>query len=297
MVVITRSQGHKIVEQMALRRAVQSVIFVIHADFLDSFLDAALYNNNLATSVQSLHIIFHRTFPPIPKLCRCLLAIRNVVDLELQLPRASAANWVETIEDTIITTSKYPFVLLSEIEGPSLRNVSDFALPLICLLSSSSTSTTALTVLQLDFDPTDYDLLRRIANAAPFVTTLKLVERSRSVSARMPRLRRAWNFYHQWAQDLAQLKRLHRFALKTSLSMVQNPGSDEDERKLLTQWRLDHYSTHDWIYAWDQPSVLRHLTLWYLAESKAGILSSWDMVDGCWLKTRGYLDPPADAFC
>ncbi|EGN98083.1 hypothetical protein SERLA73DRAFT_74331 [Serpula lacrymans var. lacrymans S7.3] len=93
MVVITRSQGHKIVEQMALRRAVQSVIFVIHADFLDSFLDAALYNNNLATSVQSLHIIFHRTFPPIPKLCRCLLAIRNVVDLELQLPRASAANW------------------------------------------------------------------------------------------------------------------------------------------------------------------------------------------------------------
>ncbi|EGO23489.1 hypothetical protein SERLADRAFT_438797 [Serpula lacrymans var. lacrymans S7.9] len=258
MVVITRSQGHKIVEQMALRRAVQSVIFVIHADFLDSFLDAALYNNNLATSVQSLHIIFHRTFPPIPKLRQCLLAIRNVVDLELQLPRASAANWVRLLQGIrlprleLLHTDCPPFSLaqflnehaaithlnmsgrnyrghdyyelantrlsfLSEIEGPSscvtslvrdsptsrvaahCVNNADFALPLICLLSSLSTSTTALTVLQLDFDPTDYDLLRRIANAAPFVTTLKLVERSRSVSVRTFLLATITNKAHKLA--------------------------------------------------------------------------------------------------
>jgi hypothetical protein len=41
------------------------------------------------------------------------------------------------------------------------------------MLSSAAT----LTVLQLDFDPSEFGLLRCVANVAPLLTALKLIEK------------------------------------------------------------------------------------------------------------------------
>lgn len=60
----------------------------------------------------------------------------------------------------------------------------DVDLPLPRVLRAISTSSAPLCVLQMDFDPTDYDIVAQIAVAAPGLNALKLIEKGRKVSVR-----------------------------------------------------------------------------------------------------------------
>ncbi|KAH7904165.1 hypothetical protein BJ138DRAFT_1019498 [Hygrophoropsis aurantiaca] len=168
--------------------------------------------------------------------------------------------------------------------------------PLPRLLYSLSTSTATLTILHLDFDPNERDILRQIAAIAPLLTALKLCEKSLSLTTRGTgvRLRRAWNYSTEWRDHLMLLGHLSRFLLKTTAPLVRTLGSKREEAIMVSNWtrgvvRRGGVREHP---------ALEHLTLWYRSEVDGGVLCFWDKVGKgrSWVRASRLFSPGSEAF-
>ncbi|KAH7908062.1 hypothetical protein BJ138DRAFT_1128715 [Hygrophoropsis aurantiaca] len=161
--------------------------------------------------------------------------------------------------------------------------------------NSLSTSIATLSVLHLDFDPTDRDILSKIGKAAPFLTALKLTETSLPYGIqRGSRFRRAWNHASQWKSGLLLLPRLSRLLLKTAAPLVTTPGDQSQEAILVSKWT--HTKRRSGMR--DEHPTLQHLTLWYLSDSDSSYLCYWSQAwkDGVWARTGSISQPPPEAF-
>ncbi|KIK15053.1 hypothetical protein PISMIDRAFT_16806 [Pisolithus microcarpus 441] len=134
------------------------------------------------------------------------------------------------------------------------------------MLKSLASSTSTLTLLHIDFDPSDRDILKRISEVAPNLTALKLIEKESLPQGRSLRQRRPWNGSSEWRNDLRRFPRLHRFLLRTPISLVRTPSIEREELDLLRAWTCIKSTPH--------PSLM-YVTLWYLAESPSATLKSW----------------------
>jgi len=90
---------------------------------------------------------------------------------------------------------------------------------------------------------------------------------------------RAWDNTAQWASDLALMASLKYFGIRTSAPLVDSPDGELD---LIVAWTASHHS-------------LVHIALWYHI-SEHRILNYWELNDGAWTCTYGYIDPNFDFF-
>ncbi|RDB16128.1 hypothetical protein Hypma_003375 [Hypsizygus marmoreus] len=173
-----------------------------------------------------------------------------------------------------------PSLNISEISGPSTCIA-----PLICgspllrvtatydresdnhisLFASFALLSANITYLSLDFAaiPRDFDILKSIAAAAPFVMSLELIQKCASGELIYP-----WNDAVRWANDLRSLSYLTLFSLRTSASLIERVGHKADERRLIRRWSGD---------AMQFPPQLRAIDLWYrlYRKSEPGLASFW----------------------
>ncbi|KAI6121628.1 hypothetical protein F5141DRAFT_1211289 [Pisolithus sp. B1] len=137
------------------------------------------------------------------------------------------------------------------------------------MLKSLASSTSTLTLLHIDFDLSDRDILKHISEVTPNLTALKLIEKEslpQGRSLRSLRQRHPWNGSSEWQNDLRHFPRLHRFLLGTPISLVRMPGIEREELDLLRAWTCIKSTPH--------PNLM-YITLWYLAESPSAMLKSW----------------------
>ncbi|KII87888.1 hypothetical protein PLICRDRAFT_176648 [Plicaturopsis crispa FD-325 SS-3] len=125
-----------------------------------------------------------------------------------------------------------------------------------------------LTVVSLAFNPSDFDILHRLAISAPHLVHLRLIERSANSGRRGESSRREWNNWHTWSRDLHALRFLETLRLRTALSLVRVPGSRIWEEKMVTRWGT-------------RPNGLQHprlgrITVWYLSVGNKGVMSTWN---------------------
>ncbi|KAI6122949.1 hypothetical protein EDD17DRAFT_1493825, partial [Pisolithus thermaeus] len=131
-----------------------------------------------------------------------------------------------------------------------------------CMLKSLASSTLTLTLLHINFDLSDCDILKCISEVAPNLTALKLIEKES-----LPQVRhRPWNGSSEWRNDLRRFPRLHRFLLRTPISLVRTPGIKWEELDLLQAWTCIKSMPH--------PNLM-YITLWYLVESPSTTPKSW----------------------
>ncbi|KAH7918765.1 hypothetical protein BV22DRAFT_1108277 [Leucogyrophana mollusca] len=227
----------------------QQLVFIPTITKLDSFLAAAKHKKAILSGVESLHIILEQSGVPLTKLRQCLARSKRLTDLEL--------------------------------------GQHDGIVPLVDFLAALSTTSAAITVLHLPFDPTHHDLLRRVVSATPALVALVLKETPLQNMPRRVSNRRAWNDVIQWARDLRRLPCLNSLALQTSASLVPVPGNVNDERQLVQGWTSSMNIHH--------PS-LRHLTIWYNFGTAHSVLSYWDWEDRVWGRTGSYDNPNFDFF-
>ncbi|KAI6099071.1 hypothetical protein F5141DRAFT_1219259 [Pisolithus sp. B1] len=136
--------------------------------------------------------------------------------------------------------------------------------PRMLKLLASSIST--LTILHVDFNPGNRDILRHINEVAPKLTALKLIEREFLPQGRSLRQCHPWNHSVEWQNDLRCFPYLHRFLLHTSASLVRTPSIEHEELALLRAWTCIKLAPH--------PSLM-YVTLWYLVGSPSATLKSW----------------------
>ncbi|KAH7905905.1 hypothetical protein BJ138DRAFT_1017058 [Hygrophoropsis aurantiaca] len=217
---------------------------------------------------------------------------------------------IEGCTSSVCSLKEIPLPSLTEVTGPisclatlinknpinrafATQEEAQTPPPLPRLLFSLSTSTATLTVLYLDFDPNERDILRQVAAAAPFLTALKLSEKPLSTT-RGVRLRRAWNNSLEWRNDLLLLGCMSRFLLKTAAPLVDTPGDKEEEASVVSSWaRVVRRGGVE-----DHPA-LEHLTLWYISEVDGGVLCYWDKVVGegrSWVRAGSVFSPDSEAF-
>ncbi|KAH7904591.1 hypothetical protein BJ138DRAFT_1106694 [Hygrophoropsis aurantiaca] len=150
----------------------------------------------------------------------------------------------------------------------------DEAVPITTFFAAISHPMTPLTSLSMDFNSFDYNLLWRIARAAPLLSALKLQEKPPRLSVRGVRWRRAWNNARQWSKDLASLSRLKHFDLATYAPVVKQAGNEEKELAVVCGW-VPESGAH----------MLNNITLLYGKGSKSSTLSFFVRREGRWLKT------------
>ncbi|KIK27024.1 hypothetical protein PISMIDRAFT_8551 [Pisolithus microcarpus 441] len=158
------------------------------------------------------------------------------------------------------------------------------------MLKSLASSTSTLTLLHIDFDPSDRDILKRISEVAPNVTALKLIEKESLPQGRSLRQRHPWNDSSEWRNDLRRFPRLHRFLLRTPMSLVRTPSIEHEELALLHAWTCIKSVPH--------PSLM-YVTLWYLAGSPSATLKSWKREAGNginWVLLLHAIPPEWDQF-
>ncbi|KAI5989699.1 hypothetical protein EDD15DRAFT_2198385 [Pisolithus albus] len=161
------------------------------------------------------------------------------------------------------------------------------------MFKSLASSTSTLTLLHIDFDPSDRDILKRISEVAPNLTALKLIEKvslPQGRSLRSLRQCRPWNGSSEWRNDLSRFPRLHRFLLRTPVSLVRTPSIEREELDLLRAWTCIKSTPH--------PSLM-YVTLWYLAESPSATLKSWKREAGNgidWVLQAHVIPPQWDQF-
>jgi hypothetical protein len=225
-----------------------------------------------------------------------------------------------------------PFTALSEIAGPvscvsnlihnnpvtstkaTYYAVRDFQLPRPRLFTSLNSSSAIIQILHLDFLPQDHTILRSIAAAVPFLSALKLTEKSpehvvsllfmfppEPVSFFSPWQlhvppRRAWSNRRQWVQDLRSFHRLKRFLLCTTVSLVPTPRDNAAEMDLIVGWLQDE--ENPWKASRYHPS-LDHITLWYSYGRERSYLSWWNRdggKGGKWWRLGSVVNPDHSQF-
>ncbi|KAI6016538.1 hypothetical protein EDC04DRAFT_2903119 [Pisolithus marmoratus] len=134
------------------------------------------------------------------------------------------------------------------------------------MLKSLASSTSTLTILHVDFDPGDHDILKDISEVAPNLTALKLIERELLPQGHPLHQHRPWKHSVEWQDDLRHFPYLHRFLLHTPTSLVRVPSIEHEELTLLQAWTCINLAPH--------PSLM-YITLWYLAGLPSATLKSW----------------------
>ncbi|KAI6156887.1 hypothetical protein BKA82DRAFT_1000403 [Pisolithus tinctorius] len=122
-----------------------------------------------------------------------------------------------------------------------------------------------ITVLELEFDPTDVNVLECIASNTPALRSLKLVEIKSTMMSRISH-RRAWKSAEEWGKTLRRLTFLQNFALCTSIAVTPIPGDINREYRLVSQWggcKTPH-------------PTLRHVILWYLYGTLQDHMTYWN---------------------
>ncbi|KII96095.1 hypothetical protein PLICRDRAFT_170676 [Plicaturopsis crispa FD-325 SS-3] len=152
-------------------------------------------------------------------------------------------------------------------------------------VSSSSivrtiTHGTNITRIFLEFSPTDYDMLRQLAIAAPNLEILKLVEKADTKSSR-----REWNNWIAWSRDLYDLSRLKKLILRTAISPVRTPGSKIYERKMVERWGRWRNNAHPSLY---------DIWVWYLSGDDKGVMSKWRRSGQSWARSQ-HVSVPASS--
>ncbi|TFK80422.1 hypothetical protein K466DRAFT_605346 [Polyporus arcularius HHB13444] len=117
------------------------------------------------------------------------------------------------------------------LAGIAHGHVTSATVNLTCMTSMAAVainalSTSPLWTLTIDFFADDYDILTRIAGAAPNLRKLKLLEKPRA-QRRFHHTRRPWNDVHQWHLTLLRLPYLEELLLRTHLT-VTGPRRSED---------------------------------------------------------------------
>ncbi|TFY56543.1 hypothetical protein EVJ58_g7576 [Rhodofomes roseus] len=146
------------------------------------------------------------------------------------------------------------------------------------VLAVRALSTSPLYSLSLDFYATDYDMLLRVAAAAPNLRKLKLVEKFRP-QRRGHQSRRPWNDMISWHQALLRLSFLEEFALR---SLVRVFTSRRPDVQVISGWAngtTRRSAPHPTLYhvAILQPCTrgdTRQLTEWFKGSSKG----AWERV-------------------
>jgi len=169
----------------------------------------------------------------------------------------------------------------------------DDPLIMTALVQSLSLSTVNHTVLELDVDASDYGILQRIGEAAPALTSLKLLEVQPSdtvirafvctllFSDECQQNRRAWKDGITWGRALCNLSQLVHFALRTSLCVALY------EALLVQQWGGGKGTPH--------PALWRIL-LWHSFGNRSSCISIWESSHATWVKNNSFANPDQSLF-
>ncbi|KAH7903638.1 hypothetical protein BJ138DRAFT_1120190 [Hygrophoropsis aurantiaca] len=139
----------------------------------------------------------------------------------------------------------------------------DVRLPCINLLASLATTSIAINVLQIDFDPTNFDILDRIAKATPYITALNLNEKCQQLN-RISR-RRAWKDARNWAKSLKKLTYLDTLSLQTTIPLMATPGDEAQEAVVVMRWAGVVFTNNQQAPPSNHHPNLRRIKLQYLA--------------------------------
>ncbi|KAH9834089.1 uncharacterized protein C8Q71DRAFT_909099 [Rhodofomes roseus] len=146
------------------------------------------------------------------------------------------------------------------------------------LLAIGALSSSPLYCLSIDFFPNDYDLLIRVAAAAPTIRKLKLVEKPRP-QRRGCHIRRPWNDHRAWHNILLKLSHLEELALHT---LTRVSSARRPEAQIISSWAngpAHRMTTHPTLYhiGIKQPGLRGddpQLTEWFKGNSGG----PWDCV-------------------
>ncbi|KAI0055272.1 hypothetical protein BV25DRAFT_1921950 [Artomyces pyxidatus] len=158
------------------------------------------------------------------------------------------------------------------------RGPRDAQYPLHLLFNFMPLNTSVnLTVLHVDFRPSDVDMLLRVAAAAPRLVSLKLTENIFLKPADHLKARLLWREPSKWVEAFNLLPCLQNLLLKTFHSLAY--GAD-DEAETIRRWLsvVKPMGTHP-------HPALRHIVVWWSAEIEGGCLGVWDLVNGLWSRT------------
>ncbi|KAI0753040.1 hypothetical protein C8Q80DRAFT_1267478 [Daedaleopsis nitida] len=102
----------------------------------------------------------------------------------------------------------------------------------LAALAINALSTSPIYSLTIDFFSNDFDILARIAYAAPRLRKLKLIEKPRALH-RETVGRRPWNDLLAWHRTLMQLMFLEEFMIRTPMTII---GPHRTEEVVVTSW-------------------------------------------------------------
>ncbi|KAH7908027.1 hypothetical protein BJ138DRAFT_1116184 [Hygrophoropsis aurantiaca] len=169
----------------------------------------------------------------------------------------------------------------------------DVRLPSVTLLASLASSSVAIDVLQIDIDPTNFDILDRIAKAAPYISALNLIEKDQPSFRAYPRGRRAWKDTRSWAKGLKRLTQLNTLSLRTSTPLTAIPGNEVQEAIVVRRWSGLIFANNRPAPASNSHPTLRHIQLQYV-DNGVNYQSQWDRDRIAWFRTIASVSEEGD---
>ncbi|KAI5988763.1 hypothetical protein EDD15DRAFT_2371114 [Pisolithus albus] len=292
---------------------VREIVTLATEDSVGAFVSQASQSHAIASGVKSLHVNIKAGLVSLRALHRCLVLLRHLEDLELHLVGLSHSSWVHVLRSANFndlenlstnaphsvlchflpkaTNQPAPVTNQGNVERLSVVDLGPEGITAFPrMLKSLASSTSTLTLLHIDFDPSDRDILKRISEVAPNLTALKLIEKESLPQGRSLRQRRPWNGSSEWRNDLRRFPRLHRFLLRTPMSLVRTPSIEHEELALLHAWTCIKSVPH--------PSLM-YVTLWYLAGLPSATLKAWKREAGNginWVLLLNVIPPEWDQF-
>lgn len=169
----------------------------------------------------------------------------------------------------------------------------------IKLFAAMTLSPQNFVFLHLDFSNGDVNILNELAASAPFLQTLELDEKKLSRGSQVcpisfhiicydqlngyhHQLRYPWGDTVRWAMGLRKLGYLSRFSLRTCAPLVQRPGNQADERRVVANWTG---------VTAQLPQQLNFIVLWYLWGQPTNQRSCWSRGHKKWIRESSQINP------
>ncbi|KAL0956871.1 hypothetical protein HGRIS_002979 [Hohenbuehelia grisea] len=227
-------------------------------------------------------------FPPRHALFDFLVVHPRIIDLSLGFCSLHACP-LETIAASELSGIRGPMSCIPRlIRGAPVRSATflDIGHPdgphdILDISVALRSSTAFITWVHLEFRSFSLhrDLLRRVFEGAPHISSLKLTKIK--VCAEY----RPWDDdVRRWARDLAAFAHLKRLLVRTTAPLIKRGGDYVQEKTLLGTWV-------------PYPRRLENVTIWYRSSQGHEQLSHWRWGNSSWHRSLCLVEPDESSFC